>query len=370
ARVLLLGAAAIGLGVDQLGGRLDDVGPSGQAVVAGATVVAALRGSEAIATRRLATLDGVVPVLGDGPGGGPDDGGSLGRSDPRTRLLGAFRSVAGLAVPLVVLAAIARFVLGPLTDPSWGWPVALGLALAGTAAMIVASRARAARAAPVDEPEAWTDLVERAGARGRVTFGLLVPEGEAGAAPNACAIGAGGRRWVLVDRSLTEEATPAGTFILAHELTHLGRRHPEVQIGLSLLTALAGLVAVPAVAARAWPGELVGLTADDPRSLPVAALTILAAVTVARVPVAWVLRALERSADAGAVDLVGVPDRPTMRTLHLEAGGELAPPRWSQLLAVRPSPAERLEYLARCRRSISPASTPARRPDPDPGLLG
>jgi hypothetical protein len=264
--------------------------------------------------------------------------------------------------------------------------VAVGLAVVATTMTVVASRVRAARAAPVDAPQAWSDLVDRAGCTGRVTFGLLVEEvgddgrgsGQTGVddgpppqggGPNACAIGAGRRRWVLVDQRLIGDPGPAATFILAHEVTHLARRHPEVQTALHLVTTFAGLGAVPLAASWGWPGEIVGLAPDDPRSLPVAALLVLAGVTAARIPVTWVLRALERSADTGAVDLVGVPDRSAMRVLHLQAGGELAPPRWSQLVAVRPSPAERLEYLARCRRSLSPASTPARRPDPDPGLL-
>lgn len=396
-RVLALAGAAVLLGAGPFGDRLDDMGSTGRAVVAATAVVAGLRGSEAIAARRLAQLDGVELVPKETSANGTVGvGASLGR------LVGAVRSLGEIVVPIVALGLIARFVLGPLADPTSGWLVAGGLAAAATVITVVTSRVRAGRAVAVDVPEAWTELLDRAGCRGPVTFGLLEPadglqplsdspdddpgragspaEGSTTGVPNACAIGYGRQRWILVDRTVLDRSLPDRTvpdrsllddpdpssFILAHEVTHLVRRHPEAQTVLYLVMAVAGLASVPAAAGLGWPGGLLEVSPDDPRSLPVVALLVLLGTTVARIPASWALRGLERSADAGAVDLVGVPDRSTVRSLHLRAGGELAPPRWSQLLAVRPSPAERLEYLARCRRSFSPGSMPVGRRHPRP----
>ncbi len=399
-RAVVLAGAGIALGSDVVGDRLTGAGLLTRSVIGAVAVVVAVRLPEAVATRRLARLDGVEsvgpgPVGSASPGAGSEIGGV---ASPGARWVGA---AIGPLVALVVLAAAARFLLGPLTGPTTGWVLAIAGAAAVTVATMVATAVRAARADEVVGPHPWGELLQRAGLGPEVGLGVLGQPGDGGVAgPNACAIGIAGRRWILVDRSLlatdavdradaasavdavdrpedaervgtgsTEVPEPIGAFIVAHEATHLARRHPEVQVVIHAIVLGATLGAIPLAAAVDGPWRLVGLPPDDPITLPIAVLVALVAAAVLRLPAAWVLRGLERSADAGAVGLVGIPDRGAVRTLHLQAGGELAPPWWSQLTAVRPSPAERLEYLARCRRSATNRdrrSPPDRAPRPTP----
>ncbi len=385
-RVALLAGAGAVLGADLVGDRLAGAGSLTRSFVGAVAVVLAVRVPEVVAARRLARLDAVEPVDVR-----PDDAGGVGAAGGEE--LGRVGAAVGPLLALVVLALAARFLLGPLTGPATGFLLAMAGAIVVTLATMVATAIRAARSDAVVGPQPWDELLARAGLGPDVGLGVLGPPGDGGAGgPNACAIGIAGRRWILVDPSLLvdgpdasdggapddpapddpgpangplgtpENRGPIGAFIVAHEATHLARRHPEVQVVIHALTLGAALGAIPLLASIGWPGNVVGLGPDDPMALPIAVLVALVAAAVVRVPAAWVLRGLERSADAGAVDLVGVPDREAVRTVHLQAGGELAPPWWAQLLAVRPSPAERLEYLARCRR---PVRGPDRPPQPD-----
>lgn len=380
-RLALLAAAGSAVGAGPVGGRLIPTGSTARSLVGAGAVVLALRGAEVVAARRLARLEQVEAVDAggiDGPVGG------LGGR--RQGLLG---EALGSVLAGLVLALAGRFLLGPLIDPATGWWLAAGGAAVATAGAVGATAIRAGRAAVVEGPHRWAGLLDRAGLDREVGIGVLDrPEvGGAGdvGAPNACAVAAAGRRWILLDPGLAArssadggpEATApdaaagveppsVGAFIVAHEATHLARRHPEVQQVAHAATVLAALGAVPLLAGNGWPWRIVGLEPDDPASLPIAFLVALVAASVFRLPVAWVLRGLERSADAGAVELVGVPARVAMRELHLRAGGELAPPRWSRLVAPRPDPAERLEYLARCRRSLRGPDRPPPGRDPRP----
>ena len=346
--VLLIGSAAV-LGWVGVDGPLESAGSTARALTAAAAVVLAVRSPEAVAARRVAALGTVEPV--EVPSAGPVGGGLVGDG-------GGVGAVIAVLGPLVVLTVTARFLLGPLTDPATGWLVALAVTAAVSAGSVLATAARAGAAAEIDAPAPWEALAERAGLGG-VRFGALEGPGVGAAAPNACAVAWPGGRSVLVDPTLLVDDTsapgaPDGTvavadLIVAHELIHLARRHPAVQLLLHAAVVAVALGALPALAAAGAIPAPFGIELDDPLSLPAAALVVVAAAGVARIPTAWVLRALERMADAGAVDLVGVPDREAVRVLHLRSGAELDPPWPSRLVAVRPGPAERLEYLARRR---------------------
>lgn len=279
------------------------------------------------------------------------------------------RAVVTTAGPAAMLTVAGALLLGPLTDPSSGWAVVGGAVVGVMVASALSTAARVQRAVPgrvgFEIPSSWTALVDRVGLGDQVHFGRLLdpadgatgphpvgpPPGPPAPAPwvgaNACATGLGRQRRILVDADLT--AAPLADFVVAHELTHLRRRHPELQLVLNGLVVAVALGAVPVLAATGWPWSAVGRDPADPLALPLMVLIVGVAGRLGRIPVSWVLRALERQADAGAVALVGVPDRHELRALHLGAGGELAPPRLANLLAVHPAPAERLEYLERCR---------------------
>lgn len=343
AKLAALAALAWLLGTDEITGRLDDASSGVRALVGASAIVLAIRGPEALAgwsMRRLPSVD----VAASGP-----DLGWPARVLARS---------AGVFVFLAAVALAGSLLLGLLTGQRSGWFVALALAGVMTALNVVATDRRGRISVEAEVPTAWASLVWRAGLGGRVDFGLLAESSDRPSQPNACAIGGVGRRWILVDRSLQPPAAavPAelGDFIVAHEVTHLAGRHPRIQLLLHGALILAALSAVPAMAALGWPWTSIGLAPDDPLSLPVAGLVVAVGAGLAWLPVAWVLRALERLADAGAVDLAGVPDRSMARALHLAAGADLDPPAWVMLFASRPSPAQRLEYLDRRRRSLTP----------------
>ncbi|WP_293046762.1 M48 family metalloprotease, partial [Moorena sp. SIO1F2] len=64
---------------------------------------------------------------------------------------------------------------------------------------------------------------------------------------------------------------------------------------------------------------------------------------------AWVSRAQERSADVGAMRVVGCPTPADAARLHGGDRADLAPPRWYRWYAHHPAPFERMEFLARHR---------------------
>ncbi len=166
-------------------------------------------------------------------------------------------------------------------------------------------------------------------------------------APNASAVGLWRNRRVVLTDSLLAEEPAVRDFVVAHELSHLAGRHVALQAWLGLVATLAGvwLVVAAAELERLW--SLFGLDPIDPRGLPIVALIVLAVGGLVGPPVAWMARALERSADAGAIDVVGPPPVDLMASLHLATATDLDPPWWVRLYAHHPTPAERLEFLAR-----------------------
>lgn len=274
---------------------------------------------------------------------------------------------------LAVMALAARFAL-PVFGKGWaavaliGGVVVAGAVLAGARAGAELRSAPSLQAPGGQTPggpivgEAIVDeLVELAGrvGLGGARFGLLDPVAGPGrpgpvpapvaATPAACAIGWPPGGGVLVNRALLDAPPDLRRFVVAHELTHLARRHPLIQAGLEVAAATSALAAVPIVVALR-PG-LLGRPLDDPLAMPGAVLVVYVVAAAARLPVAWVLRALERSADIGAASLVGPPDRAGIRALLLGSGLDLAPPRPGRLFATHPTPAERAELLTRLRRA-------------------
>ncbi len=350
ARTTLLVAGAAVLTIGPIGDRLTDASSWLRALVASIVVVAAVRLPEPAVRWRLARLPQVELVVADRPS--------------------VAASGAATAAPALVLAVIGPSVLALLVDPARGWLVVLGSVAVSMIVGIVSTGAQVRRAVPVDPPPSWDRLIRRTGASGVVEFGALAEPGRS-ARLNACALGYRSERRVLVSAGvvaagaapLGDDAGPDGpadgravdrtpdaaSFVVAHELRHLAGRHPEIQLGLGALVVAAAVGAVAALGPTGWPWSVLGADPADPAALPLTVLVAGAGGLVARLPVAWVLRGLERVADGGAVDAVGVLNRADALSLHLGPGAELEPPRLAQLLAAHPAPAERLEYLARRR---------------------
>lgn len=371
ARAALLVAGSVVVTVGPLADRLADAALGVRAAVGAIVVVLAFRLPEPVARRRLSRLPQVELVAGE-------------RVAP-----GAV--AAATAGPILALTVVASALLGRLVDPSSGWLVVAGSVAVALVAGIVSTGIQVQRVTPLTAPPTWERLVERSGAAGVVEFGALPGPGSS-ARLNACALGYRSPRRILVSPAVLHSAPsqdhtdavdhgsevdgtgpatatrPAQTrparlppapaeFVVAHELHHLAGRHPEAQLALGAVVVAGAVGAVAALGSTGWPWSLLGADPSDPAALPLTVLVAVAGGLATRIPVAWALRGLERVADGGAIDAVGVPGRADARGLLLGAGAELAPPRWSRLLAGHPAPAQRLEYLAR-RRSAAPGSRP------------
>ena len=279
-----------------------------------------------------------------------------------------------LVVVIPVLDALAPPLLAWAVDPDTSWLVT---ATGGLGAVVVGViRARFTRpGSPAKEvPARWRDLVRRAGLDDAIEFDRLdLPGG--GRIIAACAGGLGSGRRILVssavldltadrrplvDGEVERGADPVGVedgvsdlvdFVIAHEIQHLARRHVVIALALRAVVIGGAFGSVAVLGAIGVPWSLIGADPAAVSALPLTILVAWAGLQVARLPVAWVQRGLERVADGGAVDLVGVPAADDARRLFLEAGVELAPPRRVRFLAAHPAPGERLEFFRR-RRSL------------------
>lgn len=169
--------------------------------------------------------------------------------------------------------------------------------------------------------------------------------------PNACALGVGPFRRVSLTESLLAEESTAVEFVVAHELTHLARRHLLAQTVLRALIQLVAVAVVATLIGAALPWRLFDLEPLDPIGLPLLALVLLLIGALVRPVESWVSRGQERSADAGAIAATGPLAANAARSLYTSTAVELDPPPWVRLFAGHPAPAERLEFLARHRRS-------------------
>ncbi len=178
--------------------------------------------------------------------------------------------------------------------------------------------------------------------------------------PNACALGIGPFRRVALTESLLAEDPATVEFVVAHELTHLARRHLVAQAALRSTLQLVTVGVVAAAVDSAVPWRWFGLDPLDPLGLPLLAIVLLSIDGLLQPVEGWVSRAQERSADAGAIEATGPLAASAARNLYVTTTVELDPPGWVRLFAKHPSPPERLEFLARHRRIVGrePAKSP------------
>lgn len=173
-------------------------------------------------------------------------------------------------------------------------------------------------------------------------------------AANAYVTGLGHTKRVVLYDTLLKDFTPAETrLVVAHELGHV--KHKDVPGGLLWVAIVApfGMLVV----ARATEK----LTRDGATAVPAAVLS-LALVAPALTLVSHQLsRAIERRADAFALELTNEPDAMVSfeRRITLQNVGDPDPPRWQQLLmGTHPTTMERIGQAL--------ATDPGSR-DPSPG---
>lgn len=169
--------------------------------------------------------------------------------------------------------------------------------------------------------------------------------------PNAYSVGLGPNRRVVMTGALLEEPETIADFVVAHELTHVSKRHVLTQTAVAVAAALMIIAAVAFAQSTGQPWQAFGFEPTDPLGLPVTALLILLVLGALGPASGWLSRAQERAADAGAVTIVGVPRAADARRLYVATTADLRPPVLARIYAPHPAPAERLEYLARQRRA-------------------
>jgi STE24 endopeptidase len=157
-------------------------------------------------------------------------------------------------------------------------------------------------------------------------------------AANAYVTGIGHTKRVVLYDTLLKDFTPAETrLVVAHELGHV--RHRDVPHGLLWLALVApfGTFAVARLSER--------LVRPDATAVPAVALS-LALVAPAITTISNQLsRAIERRADAFALELTGEPDAMVgfERRITLQNIGDPDPPRWQEiLLGTHPPTMERI----------------------------
>jgi peptidase M48-like protein/CAAX prenyl protease-like protein len=168
-------------------------------------------------------------------------------------------------------------------------------------------------------------------------------------AANAYVTGIGHTKRVVLYDTLLKDFTPAETrLVVAHELGHV--RYRDVPHGLLWLALVApfGTLAVARASER--------LTRSGSTAVPAVALS-LAVVAPALTTISNQLsRAIERRADAFALDLTHEPDAMVQfeRRITIKNVGDPDPPRWQQiLLGTHPPTMERIGQALATSRSGS-----------------
>jgi STE24 endopeptidase len=180
------------------------------------------------------------------------------------------------------------------------------------------------------------DLARRAG----VSVGEVysVDASRRTTAANAYVTGVGGTKRVVLYDTLLKDFTPAETrLVVAHELGHV--RHRDVPQGLLWLALVApfGTLAIARLSES--------LTRPGSSAVPAVALSLAIVAPVLTTISNQLSRAVERRADAFALELTGEPDAMVAfeRRITIQNVGDPDPPRWQQVvLGTHPPTMERI----------------------------
>jgi STE24 endopeptidase len=194
---------------------------------------------------------------------------------------------------------------------------------------------------PLPDGPARSDVLELARAAGvRVgeVFGVDASRRTSGA--NAYVTGLGPtKRVVLFDTLLDRYTRDEVRVVVAHELSHVRHRDVVRAIGLAVITAPATSLAIQRLS---WTltGQEGGPVGIPELGLAVALISAPLGIVTARLS-----RAVERRADADALELSGSPEAfiSMMRALAVQNLADVQPPRWARiLLASHPPTLERI----------------------------
>jgi STE24 endopeptidase len=169
-------------------------------------------------------------------------------------------------------------------------------------------------------------------------------------AANAYVNGIGHTKRVVLYDTLLKDFTPAETrLVIAHELGHVHYR--DVPHGLLWLA----LVAPFATLAVARTSEK--LTRDGTTAVPAVALSLALIAPAVTTISNQLSRAIERRADAFALDLTGEPDAMVAfeRRITIQNVGDPDPPRWQEILmGTHPPTMERIGQALAAPRTSGP----------------
>jgi STE24 endopeptidase len=170
-------------------------------------------------------------------------------------------------------------------------------------------------------------------------------------AANAYVNGLGHTKRVVLYDNLLRDFTPAEVrFVVAHELGHV--RHRDVPRGLLYLLIVApfGMFAVARLSDRLAPRDAVG----TPLALPATLLAVALVSTTVTVISNQLSRAVERSADAFALELTHEPETQIafQRRIAIKNVSDPDPPGWiTFLLGTHPPTIERIGQAARAAKA-------------------
>jgi STE24 endopeptidase len=208
---------------------------------------------------------------------------------------------------------------------------------------------------PLPDGQTRSDVLELASAAGvRVGEVYSVDASRRTSAANAYVTGLGPtKRVVLFDTVLDRYSRDEVRLVVAHELAHV--RHRDVPRGV-LYASIVAPAAAFAVQRLSW--EL-SPERGTPATLPVLALSASLVAGPIGVIGNRLSRAIERRADAYALELAGVPEAFVSfeRAIALQNVADLEPPRWvTRLLSTHPPTVERMgAAVAWSRRDGLPA---------------
>ncbi len=169
---------------------------------------------------------------------------------------------------------------------------------------------------------------------------------------NAYSVGLGSNQRVVLSDTLLLEPEETRNFVVGHELAHQAKHHLGIQAAITTFLYLIGLVLLASFTRLNQPWQFLQLDPiDDPLGLPVIALFVFCTAGFLGPIKGWISRGHERIADEAAARALAPPTVHQSHRIHFSTEVDLVPPRWVQTYASHPAPYERLEFLARLRRS-------------------
>lgn len=272
----------------------------------------------------------------------------------------------GLAI---VVAAFGGYLLAGWTNQ---WPIIVAVALIIGVALSAARQFGLLGTNSVDETDLPADLaldLEKVAARfgvSNLAFRCASTASESTtrfatsafsadcrtAGLNAYSVGLGSNQRVVLSDTLVSEPEETRNFVVGHELAHQAKHHLGIQAALTTLLYLIGLVVLAGFTRLNQPWQFLELDPiDDPLGLPVIALFVFCVAGLLGPVKGWISRGHERIADETAARALAPPTVQQSHRIHFSTEVDLVPPRWVQAYASHPAPYERLEFLARLRRS-------------------